>query len=276
MKLLSMVLALIPEISTGAAAQDLPPLRLTLDDAQARAIDASHRLAEVRALGAAAVAAVAAAEVAGLPSVVLEGGYTRTNHVTEFVVPSPFGGSRVLYPDVPDNYRTRLGLQWPIYTGGRLDALVRAARAAAGAVAADVGVAQADLRLEVARAFWALVSAESVVGVVERGVDRADAHRAVARERLANGLVAPNEVASAEAQASRQRILLIEASNQRDLASARLARLVGVDIVRPIEVAVSLDEAVGPPSPLTALVDEALGARGERRAIEFRIDAAEQ
>ena len=30
-------------------------------------------------------------------------------------------------PDVPDNYRARLDLQWPIYTGGRADALERAA-----------------------------------------------------------------------------------------------------------------------------------------------------
>ena len=63
----------------------------------------------------------------------------------------------MLYPDVPDNYRTRLDLQWPIYSGGRTDALERAARAEASAAAADVAAAQADLRLEVARAFWALV-----------------------------------------------------------------------------------------------------------------------
>ncbi len=36
---------------------------------------------------------------------------------------------QVIYPDVPDNFRTRLDLQWPFYTGGRVDALERAARA---------------------------------------------------------------------------------------------------------------------------------------------------
>ena len=56
------------------------------------------------------------------------------DHVHLVTVPQPGGGARVLYPDVPNNYRTRLDLQWPIYTGGRTDALERAARAEAAAV----------------------------------------------------------------------------------------------------------------------------------------------
>jgi len=32
-----------------------------------------------------------------------------------------------LYPDVPDNYRARLDLAWPVYSAGRTDALERAA-----------------------------------------------------------------------------------------------------------------------------------------------------
>ena len=204
MKRLSLGLALALTTAAGAGAQDAPPLRLTLDEAQARALDASHRLAAERALGAAAAADVTVAAVAGRPSVALEAAYTRTNHVMEFVVPGPAGGLRVLYPDVPGNYGTRLGLRWPVYTGGRAEALLRAAKATAGATAEEVRVAQVDLRLDVARAFWALVSADAVVAVIARGVDRGLAHLSVAQERLANGLVAPNEVASARAQGGRR------------------------------------------------------------------------
>ena len=276
MKRLSIGLVLALTTAAGAGAQDAPPLRLTLDEAQARALQASHRLAAERARGAAAAADVTAAELAGRPSVALEAAYTRTNHVTEFVVPGPAGGLRVLYPDVPNNYATRLGLWWPVYTGGRSEALVRAARAGASATAEEVRIAQADLRVDVARTFWALVSAGAVVTVIARGVDRSLAHLSVARERLASGLVAPNEVASARAQLSRQRMLLIEARNQRDLAGARLARLVGADVERRVEAGATLTEAGAPPLPLARLVDQALDARGERRAIEFRIDAADE
>jgi len=276
MKRLWIGLVLALTLAAEAGAQDAGPLRLTLSEAQARAVGASHRLAAERALGAAAVADVTAAELTDRPMVAIEAAYTRTNHVLEFVVPSPTGGLRTLYPDVPSNYATRLGLRWPLYTGGRTEALVRAARSTAGAAAEDVRVAQADLRLDVARAFWTLVSADAVVAVLRRGVDRSVAHLSVAEERLAGGLVAPNEVASARAQVARQRMLLIEARNQRDLAGARLARLIGSDVGRPVEAVSTLAEPGAPPSPLTRLVDQALDARGERRAIEFRIDAADE
>ena len=86
----------------------------------------------------------------------LQGGYTRTNHVEEFVDRcSRASRAQVVYPDIPDNYRARLDLQWPIYTGGRVDALERAARAEREATGEDLAAARADLRLEITRAFWA-------------------------------------------------------------------------------------------------------------------------
>ena len=259
----------------AAAAQDLGALRISLEEAQSRAVAASHRLAEARARAAIADATVGVRQVADRPIVALAGGYSRTNHVTEFVVPSPTGVPRVLYPDVPDNYRTRLELQWPIYTGGRADALERAARADASAAAADVAAAQGDLRLEVARAFWALVTARATATVLEQSLARAQAHVNDVRQRLDAGLVPPNEVASAEALESRQRMLLIEAHNQRDLSSAELARLIGVDLLQPIEPAATLDLPAPATLSLGGLVVEARAMRDERRALAYRIEAAD-
>ena len=263
-------------LAAGAAtAQDLGTLPVSLEDAQNRAVAASHRLAEARARAAVADAAVVVRQAADRPIVALAGGYSRTNHVMEFVIPGPTPVPRVLYPDVPDNYRTRLDLQWPIYTGGRTDALERAARADASAATAEVAAAQGDLRLEVARAFWALVTARATSAVLEQSLARAQAHVNDVRQRLAAGLVPPNEVASAEALESRQRMLLIETRNQRDLSSAELARLIGTDLLQPIEPAATLDL----PAPATlspsGLAVEARTLRNDRRALAFRIEAAD-
>jgi outer membrane protein TolC len=257
----------------AAHAQETATLRISLEEAQSRAVMASHRLAEARARAAAAEGAIAVREVSDRPLVTLAGGYTRTNHVVEFVIPSATGMPRVLYPDAPDNYRTRLDAQWPIYNGGRTDALERAARAEASAASADVAAAQADLRLEVARAYWALVTARASAAVVERSLARAQAQVKDARERLAVGLVPPNDVASAEAQESRQRMLLIETRNQRDVSSAELARLIGVDLLRPIEPSAALDLSPSQAPGQEELVAEARAKRNERKALEERIEA---
>jgi outer membrane protein len=265
-------------LAVPATAQEVPGpvVRLTLDEARARALEASHRLAEVRARESVAQAVVAARQAADRPSVSASAGYTRTNHVLEFTVPGPTGVPRVLYPDVPDNYRTRLDLQWPIYSGGRTDALEKAARAEAGAVAADVDVARADLRLEVARAFWSVVTARATVSVLEEALERAGVNVADARQRLNAGLVPPNEVASAEAQQARQRMLLVEARNQRDVAGAELARLVGLDPSQSVEPAADLERPAGEASQtFDALAREGLARRPERKALELRVSAAD-
>jgi outer membrane protein TolC len=251
-------------------------LRLSLEDAQTRALAASHRLAEARARAGVAEAAVAVREASDEPMVAVTAAYTRTNHVTEFVVPGPTGVPRLLYPDVPNNYQTRLGLQWPIYTGGRTDALERAARADAAAAASDVAAAEADLRLEVTRAFWALVTAQSSVAVLDESLGRVRAHLNDVRERLKAGLVPPNEVASAEAQESRQRMLAIEIQNQQALVSAELARLIGVDLRQPIEPMERLALSPGTDASFDALVAEARSRRNERRALEQRVQATDE
>jgi outer membrane protein len=268
-------IAIIVCLTTATASAQEASLRVTLEEAQMRAIAASHRLAEARARQAVAEGAVTIRSLAERPMVGVGASYTRTNHVTPFLVPGPIGIPRVLYPDVPDKYLSRLDLQWPIYSGGRADALERAAQAEASAAGAEVEAAQADLRLEVARAFWALVTARATAAVLDQSVARAQAHLADTRERLRAGLVPPNEVASAEAQESRQRMLLIEARNQRDMSSADLARLIGVELLQPIVPAANLEAADAPVGPADRLVADARTQRRERRGLELRIEAAE-
>ena len=200
---------------------------LTLEDAIARALAHSARLAELEARQAGAEAAEAARESARKPFVAAQAGYVRTNHVDEYAIAFPGQPLRVLYPDVPDNYRARLDLQWALYTGGRAEALSRAAGAEAAAVAADVAAARADLRLEVTRAFWALVTARETEQVVTRAVERMDVHLRDLRSRLQQGLILPSDVTAAEAQRSRQHLLAIEARNIRRVSEADLRRLIG-------------------------------------------------
>jgi outer membrane protein TolC len=251
-----------------------PPLRLTLEDAIARGLDTSHRIAEAVARGDAADATVGQRHAALMPQLAAQAGYTRTNHVETFGVLLPNNQLRVIYPDVPDNYRSRLDLQWPIYTAGRLDALERAARIEATASSDDVATARRDLALEIARAYWALVSASASVSVVEESVKRVDAHLQDVRNQLASGLVPPNDVLTVETQESRQRMLAIQARGTRDVAAAELARLAGIAPGTAIDAAADLEPPPPEPIAIEALVDAAKQQRPERAALVKRVEAA--
>ena len=269
----------------AAAAQPAPPpppapgapIVLTIGEAVERATTTSHRLAEARAREAGARAAVDVQRTADRPSVAALAGYTRTNEVPEFSVRQPGEGIQVVYPNIPDNVRARLDLQWPIYTGGRANALERAAAAEADASAADLAVARLDLRLEVVRASWALVTATESVRVLEAALARAEAALADVRTRFETGFLPPNDVASSEAQRARQEVLLIEARNQRDATEVDLRRLTGIEGDTPIVIAEPLEPAPAPASAATAeLVAEAFQRRPERQALTLRIGGAEQ
>ena len=252
------------------------PIRLTLDEAIGRGLASSHRLSESAARSEAAQAVAGQRRAAQMPQVAALAGYTRTNHVDTFGIPLPTNQLRVIYPDIPDNYRTRLDLQWPIYTAGRLDALERAARADAAAAVDDVSAARADLRLEITRAYWALVTAIESARVVDESVTRVDAHLRDVRNQLNAGLVPPNEVSAVEAQESRERMLSIQARSLRDVAEAELARAIGATPGTPIEPVSRLDAPGAVDAAVAALVEQARSARAERAALTKRLTGADE
>lgn len=267
----TLILLLLSPAAAPAQERQLP---LTLDEALQRGQRESLRVAELQARVDAAAAVEAGRRAADRPLVAALGGYTRTNHVDEFVIAAPGQPSRVLYPDVPDNFRARIDMLWPIYSGGRTDALVRAARAEREAAGSDLLAARSDLKLEITRAFWALVTAREAESVLNRAVESLDAHVRDIRSRLEQGLVPPNDVLSAEAQRSRERVLALDARNTRTVAEADLKRLIGDD--GPGTIVPHTPSAGVPPAPpeIDALVAEALRQRPERQGFQQRAAAS--
>jgi outer membrane protein TolC len=258
-------------------AQTAALLTLTLDEALERGAQASARLREAGARTEMASAVAEQRRAASQPQLTVQAGYMRTNHVTPFVLPVPgaTGPVQPIYPDVPDNYRSRLDLQYPLYNSGRFTALEQAARSESAAADADERTARADLSLEIARAYWTFVTAIEQLGVVEQSIAATRAHLENARLRLDAGIVAPHDVLAIEAQESRQQLLAIQARGNRDVAEADLARLIGAPQAR-----IRPASPLAPPAPLTAglesLVAEAASRRTEREALSRRLTAAQE
>ena len=256
------------------------PLRLTLDEAITRGLEASHRVEELNARQDAARAVADQHEATARPQVSAIASYTRTNHVEEFSVPNVSGGLRVIYPDIPDNVRSRIDLQWPIYTGGRLEALSRAAGAEAEALGHDRDALRADLKLEITRSFWAVVTARASLDVVRQALERTSAHLTDVRNQLSVGLVPPSDVLSIEAQHAQQRMLSIEAQSLVETTTAEFKRLMGLAQDTEIELTPAASRVAQQPfaafaAPAPPFQDMAIADRPERKSLLFRITAAE-
>lgn len=262
-------------VASSAAPSFAQTLPLTVADAITRGFETSHRLAEIKAREAGAKAAVTSAELAKLPTATASATYSRTNHVPEFGFIQN-GTFRVLFPDIPNNVITRVSMQWPIYTSGRTDALEAAALAESSAIGADLDTARADLRFEIVRAYWAGVTARESVRVLEESLGRAEAQLNDARQRFNVGLIPPNEVASLEAQRSREQAQLIEAKNIRESMQVDMRRLIGAAPSVQIEFADALTVPGFAASEVPAAIKEALEKRTERLSLTHRLHAADE
>ncbi len=111
--------------------------------------------------------------------------------------------------------------------------------------------------------------------MLARSLDSIGAYVRDLRARLDQGLIPPNELLSAEAQQSRERVASIEAANARGIAEADLRRLLGAQGSAPIEPAARLESAEGRTEDVDKLIAEAIAHRPERRALVERVGAAD-
>jgi outer membrane protein TolC len=272
---LTVVFALLIGVAPAAAQAPLP---LTLEAAISRGLAHAPRLAEARAREAAASSVVASRAAARAPSITATGSYLRTNHIEPFGIPQPDGTVRPLFPDLPNNYRVRAELGLPIFTSGRTEASVAFATEELRAIEAEGEVVEADVRLDVVRAYWALVTARERVRVLGAELDRMDAWVGDVRARVDAGFLPPNDILSARAQRARQNVQLIQARQGASLAEIDLARLIGVDLDQPIDAVTPVDEPLGAAAdaaaqPVDALVALAREQRAERAGLLHRQEA---
>ena len=257
-------------------------LSLSLEEAHARAHASAPSVEQARALARAARADLDVARAGKRPQLELSAGYTRQSDVPELTLAQPGAPPRTIFPNIPDNYRTRLGASLPLYTGGRLGALTRAAEREAAAAGGDVSAADADLRLETTSAYWLLVTARQSERVLAESLAAYEAHLQDARNRREAGLAALNEVLAVQVERDRAELARLRAANDAEVVEANLRRLVGAPSTTRIEPAEPLAEpgmtspGAEPGADVTdGLVREALSRRPERAALQERIVAGE-
>ncbi len=279
--------------AAAAAASEKRPL--TVEECVALGIANSKGL---HASAAAAEASAAKAKEAGaalLPVLKLGAGYTRLSEVPPFEVRLPFPAGLpfpmpekfVVSPNYFDNYALRLGVQQPLYTGGRLRAGAAAAKYGAEAAELDLAADQAELIYALRAAYWGFYKAGEIVKAVEENVARTEAHLADVKNFFDQGLLTRNEVLRAEVQLSNARLARVDAANAAALARIRLDSLLGFPLDTEIEAVTRIDDSAAPYgveiAPVTGgteedapgFLEKAIARRPEPRAMDLRVKAGE-
>jgi outer membrane protein TolC len=269
--LAALVLALA--VPSPAAPPDAS-VSLTLAEAVARAREASPRLEALRSLQAGSVAALEGARAERWPVLSLSATYNRFSEIPELSLTFPDGNSRVVFPNIPDAFRTRAELQQPLYTGGRVGAGIRSAEQNSLAASSDTATGAADLLEETTDAYWALVRARELERVQREAIASYEAHLQDVRNLIEAGMAARNDLLSVQVARDRAELDRLEARNAAETANEDLLRLLAFPPATRIEPTEPLDPAQAPPEDVESLVAAAAERRSELKSLRARAEAA--
>jgi outer membrane protein len=271
--MVALLVAVPPVRATAPPEPGRAAVRLTLAEAIARAREQSPRLAQLRALESAADAGVDWAKAQRMPYLDFTASYARNSRIPEFKLPPPIGVT--VFEDIPDNWRSRLLLTAPIYTGRRIESGIAAASDERAAAAGETRAGVGDVILETTAGYWSLVTARESAQVVADALGTFDAHLADARNRERFGMAARNEVLAVEVERDRAQLAALLADNAAEVANANLVRLLGLPPAAGIDAAEPLAPSELPGESVETLVEAAFAARPERAALAARLAAAE-
>lgn len=285
---LALAFALAGLLFAGPAlAQDeaaaLPLGELSLEQAIAIALERNPMLAVADAEVASAKTRVDEAEGSRLPRVELSETISRTTNPVmvfggllsqENFSAANFDVGFLNEPDALNNFATRVLVEQPIWTGGRIAGALEAARA--GDAAAEAG--RASMRQHVARgvidAYSGAVLAQRYLDVARQALTTAASHVKMVTDLRQAGLVVEADLLKAKVRESEVAEMVIEAESGVAIARAGLALAIGLDadtvLMLPDDVALvpAVDES------LDALEAEAFAKRPDLLAIGEGANAA--
>lgn len=163
-------------------------------------------------------------------------------------------------------------LQWPIYTGGRLQAEIARAQANTGVATAGLETTRRNVILEVQRRYYGALQAAALTQVAREALAQAQEELRVAEVRFAAGKIPRVDLLRAQAEAADRTRQLIAAQNAETIALAELKTSMGISPQSKITFTDTLAYAA-PTETLETSLAAAAANRPELRANEQQIAA---
>jgi len=248
-------------------------LRVSIQDAVARALGQGDELRLAESRSDAANAQVGQARSTALPALRMNSTFT---HVYENARAQAVG--QIF--NQPNTYNVNFNLSAPLFQGGRISAGLKSARGLRGAAQADVEQARADVTLQVLRAYLDALFADRLVQIQRDNVALAEARVQQVEQLEHAGRASRYDVLRARVERSNLEPAAIQAAGDRDLALLELKRLANLPAGQPLKLVspvsadavAALAQAAGGVTP--ASDSAAVAAIPSVRAAELRATAS--
>jgi outer membrane protein len=241
----ALTLALTNNLAYQAAAQDVKA-------AQARLIQARGNL---------------------FPSVSAGYSYVHTQNAAFFFIPVPQPtGPPVLQKSLfsaTNMNNVNATLQYALYSGGAVQAVVGQAAAGYSAAQSNYAAARATVITDVTSAYFNLILAQRTALISDQAVDVGNQNLRTSQELFNAGTAAKADVLRQQVSLANAQVAAVRAHNSADLANATLANLLNINLGSSINPTQPLE--IHPPA--YGLTDLLQGAQTRRPEIASAIDA---
>ncbi len=255
------------------------PRRLGFAQVATLALERNLQLRAAALELAIAQAALAQALAARQPQVSLQTSYLYLQQPgTTLTFPNPFGPTPpqltvTIPPPEPNQVMLRLAAQYPLYTGGRLEAQIALAEANVRGARAALERTRQQVLAQAQQAYLAWLLSRETVAAAQRALAQAEESLRVAQARFRAGAAARFDVLQAEVAVANARASLLRAETGVRNAAAQLAALLDLPLDTVFEPADSLE-----PRPVPGTLAEGIARAVERRPeieeLRARMEAA--
>lgn len=269
--------------SSGSSAESPKAEQLTLDQAIQIAMKTSLQRQMAQDDVQAAKEKLAQSSSAYGPKLTLSGMYNHYDEQPALVTVSTglanlankLGGSVAVPDDGLDYYGYQIHLEQPLYTGNKLTATHRQAKANLGNAASNLSAAENDLVLEVKKAYYTVLLAAQMEITMEEAVSSMENHVAEAKSYCKAGMVPRIDIMRAEVKLADLKQKQLMAKNNLRLAKTAFNYTLGVNLDT---VYVLKDQMSYKPlqEQLNSCQENALTYRPELVAMKAKIEMAKQ
>jgi outer membrane protein TolC len=256
----------------GGVADERAGRAVSLHEAIRIALESSPGYAVARASAEAAAAGRREAEAARWPRLVADAGWRRSDQQVlafgdtlaagEFTA-ADFALDNLNHPDAQSHVSAGLGVEWPLFTSGRIRSAIVAGRAGEEAARLGTNASAADLVLRVSEAYHGVTLARSAIEVARVALENARGHEAAAAARVEAGSALRSDFLRARVDRLARDSDLERARADLQIALERLRQALGLAPAEIVEPSEGLPDHRDTPEPLERYVLEGAAARPE-------------
>lgn len=208
-----------------------------------------------------------------LPTLNLAGGYIRLSQVEPFKVNFQ-GRDFEISPTILNTYQTRLGLQYPLFTGFRLENNFKINEKNLLTAREDYRSEENNLIFNIKNAYWNIKVAEMMFQSTQENIRQLEAHLLDLENFEKNGMAIENDLLKVKVQIANLKVMQLDFENNIKLGKINLAILIGIHTDTEIELISELDTNIADFEPLDKLLQIAYNNRPELQASKYRKEAS--